>query len=391
MAYLHLATVTIYAWVEGWNDASNGPLLPRMQQVYHVGYAVVSLIFVFSCIGFICGAIANVFMSERLGFGKVSACAFLQVVGYSIQAAAPPFPAFVLGYFVNGFGMALQNAQATGYTARIGQNTALNMAILTSVSAGALVCPFVATEFSQLPQWSFHFLTSVGLSLFNLVALVAVFRLKNQEECLAQIGRTVEEKGTSDRNELRQIFKLKEVHLLALFVMFYSGTGVTIGGWTVTYIIDVRGGGSHSGYISAGYFGGLLLGRFAFLKVNKKLGERLALVIYATVAIALECIVWFVPSIAGDAVAVAVIGLLMGPVYPVSLNYATKVLPRWLLTGAIGWIAGVGQAGTALFPFITGAIASKAGIKTMQPVVVASLASMIGLWLLVPKSSRRHD
>jgi len=31
---------------------------------------------------------------------------------------------------------------------------------------------------------------------------------------------------------------------------------VTIGGWIVTFIIDVRGGGPSSGYISAGFFGG---------------------------------------------------------------------------------------------------------------------------------------
>lgn len=31
---------------------------------------------------------------------------------------------------------------------------------------------------------------------------------------------------------------------------------VTIGGWIVTYIINVRGGGPSSGYVSAGFFGG---------------------------------------------------------------------------------------------------------------------------------------
>lgn len=49
------------------------------------------------------------------------------------------------------------------------------------------------------------------------------------------------------------------------------------------------------------------------------------------------------------------------------MNYAGRVLPRWLLTGSIGWIAGFGQAGSAVFPFITGAIASKTGIKALQP------------------------
>jgi hypothetical protein len=57
-------------------------------------------------------------------------------------------------------------------------------------------------------------------------------------------------------------------------------------GWIVTYIIDVRGGGPSSGYVSAGFFGGtivfcqlyrdltgnegLMTGRIALLWLNQK-------------------------------------------------------------------------------------------------------------------------
>jgi hypothetical protein len=81
----------------------------------------------------------------------------------------------------------------------------------------------------------------------------------------------------------------------------------------------------------------------------------------------LELIVWFVPSLIGGAVAVSLVGVLLGPIYPIAMNEARRILPRWLLTGCIGWIAGLGQAGSAALPFMTGAIASKAGIKSMQP------------------------
>jgi fucose permease len=81
----------------------------------------------------------------------------------------------------------------------------------------------------------------------------------------------------------------------------------------------------------------------------------------------LELIVWFVPSLIGDAVAVSIVGVLLGPIYPIVTNEAGRILPRWLLTGAIGWIAGFGQAGSAVLPFMTGALASKVGIKSLQP------------------------
>ncbi|EIW78183.1 MFS general substrate transporter [Coniophora puteana RWD-64-598 SS2] len=413
-SHVQLAALCMFVFIQGWNDASNGPLLPRIQQVYNLDYAVVSLLFVFSFIGFISGAISNVVLTEKVGFGKLVVLgSALQATGYAIEAAAPPFPVFVLGYYVAGFGMALQNAQAVSYVAKMKDKPELKMAIFMAVyGPGAVLAPLVATHFSTLPRWSFHFLTSLGLSLLNIAILSVVFRFKKQDDCLAQIGLApASDRGTSNHSEFRQILALKEVHLLTLFVLFYNGVEVTIGGWTITYIINVRGGGSAAGYISMGFFGGMAVGRLGGHWVNKKVGERLALIVYAILAIALEFVVWFVPSLSGDAFAIAAIGLLIGPMYPIAMNHAGRVLPRWLLTGvislcsmrvivrsiaynlpgSIGWIAGVGQAGSALLPFMAGAIASKAGIATLQPVLVGFMAVMAGFWLLVPASSHRHD
>jgi fucose permease len=82
----------------------------------------------------------------------------------------------------------------------------------------------------------------------------------------------------------------------------------------------------------------------------------------------LEFVVWLVPSLIGGAVAVSLVGVLLGPIYPIAMNEARRILPPWLLTGCIGWIAGLGQAGSAALPFLTGAVASKTGIKSLQPV-----------------------
>jgi fucose permease len=68
---------------------------------------------------------------------------------------------------------------------------------------------------------------------------------------------------------MKQILSIKSVHLLAFFILVYVGAEVTIGGWIVTFIIELRGGGPSSGYISSGFFGGLMLGRIILLPVNK--------------------------------------------------------------------------------------------------------------------------
>ncbi|KAG2032525.1 major facilitator superfamily domain-containing protein, partial [Suillus americanus] len=305
-------------YLAGWNDGSTGPLLPRIQKVYGLNFTIVSLIFVFACVGFLSGAFANLYLNGRFGFGKVivlgSVC---QVIAYAIEAGALPFPAFVLGYAINGFGMALQDAQSNGYVASLKDNPEVKMGILHAVyGAGALSSPLVATQFAQLPHWSFHYLCSLGIAFVNTVLLIVVFGLKTQDECLAQIGQPAGEKGTSEKSQFNQILRLREVHLLAFFILIYVGVEVTMGGWMVTYVIDVRGGGPSSGYISSGFFGGLMIGRVGLLWVNKKVGERRVLFIYSILAIGLELVVWLVPSLIGGAVAVSIIGIFLGPMYP---------------------------------------------------------------------------
>ncbi|KAI0754425.1 MFS general substrate transporter [Daedaleopsis nitida] len=394
-ARIQFATLCWSLFLAGWNDGTTGPLLPRIQVVYHVNYAVVSLIFVFNCIGFLSAAAANVWLTDRLGFGKVMVIGSMaQVLGYALEAPAPPFPVFVLGYAVNGFGLSLQDAGANGFVASLKENAATKMGILHAVyGVGALASPLVSTQFSQLPHWSFHFLASLGIALSNAILLAAVFRFKDQDSCLAEIGQQPShDVDTSDNNsKYKQMFRLRVLHLMALFILIYVGVEVTLGGWIVTYVINLRGGGPSSGYISSGFFGGLTFGRVALLWVNQKVGERRAIFMYAIVAIGLELVVWLVPSLIGSAVAVSFVGVLLGPIYPIVMNHAAQVLPPWLLTGSIGWIAGFGQAGSAFLPFLTGALASKVGIQSLQPLLVSMMGFMVFLWALVPNNPRRID
>ena len=81
----------------------------------------------------------------------------------------------------------------------------------------------------------------------------------------------------------------------------------------------------------------------------------------------LELIVWLVPSLIGGGIAISFIGFMLGPIYPIVMNHAARILPAWILTGSIGWIAGFGQGGSAFIPFITGTIASSKGIGSLQP------------------------
>ncbi|KAJ7185631.1 MFS general substrate transporter [Mycena filopes] len=396
-------------FLAGWNDATSGPLIPRMQLVYHASFLIVSLVFVVSAVGFILGAVLNIHWTDKLGFGRLLVLgAAFQVAAYSIQAPAPPFPLFAASFFLNGLGIAIQvcqislyfppnnprikNAQSNAYVASLRVNSEMYMGMLhASYGAGALASPLVATQFAQLDHWSFHYLASLGMAVINVIVLTLTFRFRLLDESLALIGQAPGDKSTSDRSNFRQILSLRSVHILGFFALMYVGVEVTIGGWITTYLIDVRGAGPSAGYTSSGFFGGIMVGRLALLWLNKKIGERRVLYLYVALAMGLEFIVWFVPSFVGSAVAVSLVGLFLGPMYPLMINRAGRSVPRWLLSGSIGWIAGFGQAGSAFLPFMTGAIASKTGIRTLQPLLISLMAMFPILWALVPNSPQRID
>ncbi|KAF9013471.1 major facilitator superfamily domain-containing protein [Cyathus striatus] len=400
-ATIQLCALCFTFYLEGWNDASTGPLLPVVQRDYHIGFAVVALLFVSNCVGFVSAAFINVWMDQRFGFGKsIVLGAICQLAAYAILAPAPRFPIMVFAYGINGFGMAFQNAQANGFVASVKDNMTMKLGMLhASYGLGAFTSPFLATHFSTQKHWSFHYLCSAGISVINVAVLSYVFRLKRQEDILAEAGQFPSQEpnqhiagGAQTQGSLyRQILTIKAVHFLALFALIYVGVEVTLGGWIVTFIIQERDGGPSAGFISSGFFGGLTLGRIGLMWLNKLVGERRVIFVYTLLCIVFEITIWLVPSIVQNALAISFIGILLGPMFPILISHSTKILPGGLLTGSVGLISSIGVSGSALLPFITGVLASKFGIGSLQPLMVSMMSLMIVLWALVPKAVRRLD
>ena len=139
---------------------------------------------------------------------------------------------------------------------------------------GAFASPLVATQFAQLPNWSFHFLVSLGFAISNAILLIAVFRLKRQDgtyiwyispsnlrhlyircrlyhshkrffpECLLQAGEIIPEttanSGSEGSGTFKKVITTRAVHLLALFILIYVGVEVTIGGEVISLWYDQR-------------------------------------------------------------------------------------------------------------------------------------------------------
>ncbi|KAG8851520.1 hypothetical protein FRB96_009193 [Tulasnella sp. 330] len=391
---IYMAVLCWCMFLTGWNSGTLGPLLPTIQNHYKVDYGIVSLIFVATCIGTIPGSASSGYLTDKLGFGKLIALgAFLQLGTYSILVVAPPFPVFCIIYTLNGLAGSLQTASCNIFVSGMaGETRARNLGIMHAMfGTGALLSPLVATQFAQQRHWSFHYLTSLGFAVVNNILVIVAFRWKRQEHLIPEAAArgAIGTQGPNPNhggNKLLHVLRLPTVHLMALFLFVYVGCEITTGGWIFTFLLNYRGGGPSAGYVSSGFFGGLTLGRVALLQVNRKIGPERVIYLYIVLSIALEFTIWFVPNLIENAVAVSFVGVFLGPFYPILLGVASRKLPKRLLAGSIGWMSACGQTGSAMFPFITGAIASKHGVQILQPLLVAMMSALLLLWFLAMRS-----
>jgi fucose permease len=121
--------------------------------------------------------------------------------------------------------------------------------------------------------------------------------------------------------------------------------------------------------------GGITLGRFVLTHAAPKIGEKRFVVILTVGSFALQLLAWLVPNVIGNAVAVCLLGLLLGPVYPT----------------AIGFIGGAGSSGGAVAPFTTGILAQAAGTWVLHPVCLGLYAAMMACWFAMPRVHKRTE
>ena len=95
-------------------------------------------------------------------------------------------------------------------------------------------------------------------------------------------------------------------------------------------------------YVASGFWIGVTIGRILLGFPAAKFGEKLMVWIYAFIALCIQLIFWFVPSVPVSAVSVSLIGFFIGPIFPCSVALATKVLPGHLHVSVIGFIAAFG-------------------------------------------------
>lgn len=178
----------------------------------------------------------------------------------------------------------------------------------------------------------------------------------------------------------------------ALFIFAYQGAEVSISGWAISFLINYRNGPPGKvGYVTAGFWGGIALGRILLSYPAARIGEKLFTYALVGGSIGFQLLVWFLPNVIGDAVGIAILGLLLGPVWPCAAAIFAKLLPRDVQNTALAFISGAGSSGGAFAPFMTGLIAQSSGTWVLHPICIGLFGMMLVYWAGLPKVLKRRE
>ncbi|KNB15339.1 hypothetical protein FOXG_13933 [Fusarium oxysporum f. sp. lycopersici 4287] len=249
-----------------------------------------------------------------------------------------------------GFGNGIQDS---GYNAWIGNMHRANelLGFLHGAyglggTIGPLIASAMVTE-GKLNWYTFYYIM-IGLTVVELVVGTAAFR-----DATGQVYRQrVRYDEAKDRATTRMALKKPITWIVAVFLLGYVATEVSLGGWIVTFMLRVR----HAKPFLAGltvtlFWLGLTLGRVVLGFVTERTGEKTAIMVYLMLSMGLELLYWLVPNFVASVIFVMLLGFFLGPLFPAAMVAATKLLPADYHVSAIGFAAAVGGGGAAVGPF----------------------------------------
>ncbi|KAL9031702.1 MAG: hypothetical protein Q9196_000298 [Gyalolechia fulgens] len=375
-------------FANGLNDSAPGALIPHMEKTYSIGYA--------TAVGFISAAPSTAPLLARLGRARTLILAQLSMmVGYIMLVCTPPFPVVVLSFLFIGFGEAVNLALNNTFCANLA-NYATTLGLFHgSYGVGGTVGPLMATTLVAAGRkWSSFYYISLGVTFLNICMAHWAFRNYETDNPAQRnaLLRTPSGHKTSKSQLLQQALKNRTTILGSLFIFAYQGAEVSISGWVISFLITYRQGvPSRVGYVTAGFWGGITIGRFVLTHPAHRIGEKTAVIGLVVGAIIFQFLVWYVPNVIGESVAVSIVGLLLGPVYPCSTAVYSKLLDKSIQMSSLAIVSALGSSGGAVAPFFTGLLAQEVGTWVLHPICVGLFVGMVALWGCLPRLGKKEE
>lgn len=118
----------------------------------------------------------------------------------------------------------------------------------------------------------------IGLAALEVVGVTTCFWKATAADYKASLAKHSDSAVGGLRAALLKMPAARVTWLCALFLLCYVGTEVSLGGWIVVFMIQIRGGEEFSsGMTATGFWLGLAIGRVILGFVTPRIGEKLAI------------------------------------------------------------------------------------------------------------------
>lgn len=323
------------------------------------------------------------------------------VISYIMLVCTPPFAVVVLSFFFSGLGMAFNLALNNTFCANLANPTTTLGFFHGSYGISGTVGPLMATALvarGTRTVWSTFYFIPLSVTALNVLIAYLTFRRYEADNPVpiplhstSSHPQCVSSPDSKSRL-LKESLRNKSTVLGALFIFAYQGAEVSISGWIISFLIFYRHSEpSRVGYVTAGFWAGITIGRFLLSHPAHKIGEKTAVATLTLGAIAFQILVWQIPNAVGEAVAVSIVGLLLGPIYPCATTVISKLVGRRLQMSSLAGISALGSSGGAVAPFFTGLLAQQAGTWVLHPICISLFTGMLGCWWALPRVAKRRE
>jgi fucose permease len=393
---------------DGLTIAAIGPMLPELAAQTDRTLAGMGTLFIAQFGGALLSTILGGRVSDRFGRRVVLVVASLL---FSVATVAVTFSSglavmlicmTVLGLGYGGVGIAV-NVLASELTPHR-RAAALNFVNLF-YAAGAIAGPLLAGRMlvwfgtARPAMW----IGAVGMLL--LAPLAMRVKLPASAVAARRPGRASmgadthdersdalrDDRGEQGRHEDHEDDRVP-AHFIwtsGLLLFLYVGSEAAMGAWTPAYLaastgVDAARAATLTSLFWVSLCAGRLLGTFGGLHLTAERLLTLSLSLAAAGALVLTAghsIVW------SSVIALVLLGLSFGPVYPTTVAIVTARFPHAAGT-AMSRLASVGQAGGMLLPALHGWLLARAGTMSSALLTLGVAVAMATLWMAIGRDGR---
>lgn len=346
----------------GLPDPLIGVAWPSVRDHFGLAQAAVALVF----FGAGCGNFLSSFFTGRLlGVMRIgvllaasSALVGCAMLGFGF---APVWLMFAACSLFHGLGSGAIDAGLNHYVAHHFSARHMNW-LHACYSLGATFGPAImAAMIIQRGDWRGGYLIVATI----LLALSVLFAMTHRRWDDPASGDTHPDLPACSAT-LRETLRHLTVWLQILLFFAYTGLEVTMGQWSFTVLTESRGVDQNAaGFWVTVYWGSIGVGRVLFGFIVERLGvDRLLRM--STMAVLLGALLLMLnPFDGGSAVALALTGLGLAPIYPCMMTRTPQRLGRALSGHAIGFQVGAAMIGAAVLPSGAGWLAQRFGMETI--------------------------